>query len=131
MASNAGYQGPPRYIYLAAGPRTSAEARWFLREALEDRQPPEQVQLAALLATEIISFTARHRRDESEKRIRVTTGFDGSRLQVAVRDRGSRFALGAATDVREDIWGLMLVERLSSRWGMERSAAGTHVWFEL
>jgi hypothetical protein len=50
-------------------------------------------------------------------------------LRVEVRDHGAGFV--RPTDAR-DIggWGLMFVERLSDRWGIEEGAP-TSVWFEI
>jgi hypothetical protein len=63
--------------------------------------------------------------------MRLTASVDGGRLLVVIRDRGWGFNVGEQSDAREDVWGLMLVAKLSSRWGVERSTAGTYVWFEV
>jgi anti-sigma regulatory factor (Ser/Thr protein kinase) len=114
---------------LTPGASASREARWFLWQTLADR-PLEQVQLAALLTTEVISIATRHSVVRSQRPIRVTASVDSGRVKVAVRDRGWGFRIGEHSDARDDIWGLMLLAKLSSRWGVDRLAAGTYIWFD-
>jgi hypothetical protein len=123
--------GPPRSIYLAASPGAWKQARSFLKDAIGDRQAPEQVELAALLTTEILSMAARYTLHAFEKPIRVTTSAAGDRLRVTVRDRESSLALAMASDANEDVSGLLVIERMSARWGTEHSLLGTYIWLEL
>jgi hypothetical protein len=123
--------GPPRFIDLAASPHAWKRARSFLEDTIGDRQAPEQVELAALLATEILSLAARYTLHSIEKPIRVTTSAAGDRLRVTVRDREGSLALAMASDANQDVWGLLVIERMSAHWGTERSLLGTYVWFEL
>jgi hypothetical protein len=123
--------GPPRSIYLAASPGAWKQARSFLKDAIGDRQAPEQVELAALLTTEILSMAARFTVHTFAKPIRVTTSAAGDRLRVTVRDRESSIASAMTSDANEDVWGLLLIEKMSARWGTEQSLVGTYIWFEL
>jgi anti-sigma regulatory factor (Ser/Thr protein kinase) len=123
--------GPPRFIHLAASPRAWKQARSFLEEAIGDRQPPEQVELAALLTTELVSMAARYTLHPFEKPIRVTTSAVEDRLRVTVRDRESSLALAMASDANQDVWATLLLEKMSARWGTEQSLLGTYIWFEL
>lgn len=51
--------------------------------------------------------------------------------RVEVRDRGAGFVPGRLEPQGADGgYGLLLVDRLASRWGVE-AADGTAVWFEL
>ena len=115
---------------LEPGPHASAEGRWFLWESLADRASPDQVQLAALLTTEILSVVARQGRDLSGG-ISVTASVVEGRLFVLVREQGLGFSVGQQMGARTDVWGMMLVAKLSSRWGVERLTTGTYIWFEL
>jgi hypothetical protein len=123
--------GPPRSIYLAASPRAWKQVRSFLKDAIGHRQAPEQVELAALLTTEILSMAARFTVHTFEKPIRVTSSAAEDRLRVTVRDRESSLALAMASDADQDVWGLLVIEKMSARWGTERSLMGTYIWFEL
>jgi anti-sigma regulatory factor (Ser/Thr protein kinase) len=67
-------------------------------------------------------------------RIEVRASLDGA-LVVSVRDHGGP-AADAAPDPDPDPLrvhgrGLLLVEALADRWGSERDAVGTSVWFSL
>lgn len=132
MAASIGTPHPnPRWSRsLEPGPRASAECRWFLWGALADRAAPDQVQLAALLATEILSIVVRHGRDLSGG-IWVTATLVERGLFVLVREQGLGFSVGQHVGAETDLWGLMLVAKLSSRWGVERLTTGTYIWFEL
>jgi anti-sigma regulatory factor (Ser/Thr protein kinase) len=123
--------GPPRSIYLAASPHAWKQARSFLKAAIGDRQPPEQVELAALLTTEILSMAARHTLHSLEKPIRVATSVAGDRLRVTVRDREASLVLAMGSDANQDVWAMLLLEEMSARWGTEQSLLGTYIWFEL
>src|SRR5687767_760970 len=112
---------PPRSIYLPASPHAWKQARSFLEDAIGDRQPAKQVELAALLTTEILSMAARFTVHTFAKPIRVTTSAAGGRLRVTVRDRESSLALALTSDANEDVSGLLLIEETSARWGTERS----------
>lgn len=121
---------PPQSRVLPAGPRASSEARWFLREALGKRYPPEREEVALLLTSELASNAARHGSEEVGLPIEVTAEAEGDQLRVTVHDQGSGFdPLKVMEGSR--IGGLRLVDRLSSQWGVERTERGTDVWFEI
>jgi two-component sensor histidine kinase len=121
---------PPQSQSLPAGPHTAHEARWFLIKTLGDRLPWERVQVAALLTTELASNAARHGSDEVGAPIEVKAEARGDEVRVTVHDQGSGFDPISVIEETENS-GLRLVERLSSRWGVERSDSGTDVWFEI
>jgi hypothetical protein len=122
---------PPRSIDLAVSPHAWRQARSFLEDAIGDRRPPEQVQLAALLTTEILSMAARFTVHTFAKPIRVTTSAAKDRLRVTVRDREASLSLAITSDANQDAWGLLVIEKMSARWGTEQSLVGTYIWFEL
>ena len=121
---------PPQSRVLSAGPGSSSEARWFLREALGNRHPPDQEEVALLLTSELASNAARHGSEEVGLPIEVTAEAEGERLRVTVHDQGSGF--DPSTVIEETGGGgLRLVDKLSSKWGVERTESGTNVWFEI
>ena len=127
MGSNATDPKPPLSKQLAAGPRTSAEARWFLWEALREQDVmTNDLYEASLLTTEIASNAARHGREP----IKISVGLEVDGLRVSVDDQGSGFD---PTDepTRGKGWGVKLVEALSSDWGVEPRDDGTEVWFKI
>jgi anti-sigma regulatory factor (Ser/Thr protein kinase) len=127
MGSNATDPQPPRSKQLAAGPRTSAEARWFLWEALRNQDVmTNDLYDASLLTTEIASNAARHGREP----IKVNVSLEEDGLRVSVDDQGSGFDPTDET-TRGKGWGVKLVEALSSDWGVEPRHDGTEVWFKI
>ena len=89
---------------------------------------------AQLCLSELVTNAIVHAGTRCELRATLDTA-----LTVAVRDRGgpaSDAALVAAPDADPDPLrvhgrGLQLVDALADRWGSERDAVGTTVWFSL
>ncbi len=113
---------------LRAGPDTAAEARWFLWEVLRDRQEAVDLDVAALLTTELASNAARHGSERPGSPIEVSVSLQEEGLRVSVHDQGPGFD---PDDENARGWGVKLVEALSSDWGLERGDRGTEVWFEI
>ncbi len=130
MGVGADNREPPLSRVLSAGPRTSSEARSFLREALGKRHPPDQRQVALLLTSELASNAARHGSEVVGSPIEVTAEAEGEQLRVTVHDQGSGFDPMTVIEGTGS-GGLRLVDRLSSKWGVERTEKGTDVWFEI
>jgi anti-sigma regulatory factor (Ser/Thr protein kinase) len=86
-----------------------------------------------LLVSELVTNSIRHGAG-SEGPVALHAHIDGGTIRVEVRDRGAGFAparpvpRGAAGGFGG--YGLFLVERMASRWGVD-TADGTRVWFEL
>jgi anti-sigma regulatory factor (Ser/Thr protein kinase) len=107
---------------------SAAKARRFVATTLEAWQCSEVEEAVVLLVSELVGNTVLHAGTE----IDVVVEFDGRRIRVEVSDaspvlpRRKRYSATSATGR-----GLALVERLSERWGAERSGPGKIVWFEL
>lgn len=118
-------------IVLEDDPRSAGAARRFLREFLSQVEVSEDLlDTAELCLSELVTNAILHAGSRSELRASV----DGV-LTVSVRDRGGA-APEAAPDSDPDPLrvhgrGLQLVEMLADRWGSERDALGTTVWFSL
>jgi anti-sigma regulatory factor (Ser/Thr protein kinase) len=118
-------------IVLDDDPRAAGVARRFLREFLERVAVPDDVAgTAELCLSELVTNAIVHAGGRSDLRATVDTA-----LTVSVRDRGGD-APDAAPDADPDPLrvhgrGLQLVEALADRWGSERDAIGTRVWFSL
>ena len=118
-------------------PRSVGLARRFLREFLAESDVPEEVsETAQLCLSELVTNAVVHANTTSELRATLDSGV----LTVAVRDRGqakhSRPSAEARPDADADPLrvygrGLQLVEALADRWGSDRDAVGTTVWFVL
>ena len=75
-------------------------------------------------------WCVRHGEGTGPIQLRVTVG--PSTIRVEVEDPGPGFALPLDLDPRgrHDGWGLLLVDRISARWGVVAGAT-TLVWFEI
>jgi hypothetical protein len=83
--------------------------------------------------SELVTNSVRHARLATGELIRLNVDWSGTRLRVHVHDggrRGGRLAASGSirpTPAAESGWGLYLVDRLASRWGLDTDG----YWFEL
>lgn len=125
--------GPPKALRLsiAGGPRAPERARAWLQNAAA-WLPRELERNLELLTCELVNNSVLHgkagERDVIEIELRATQG--GVRAQVS--DPGPGFAPAGRTRSIDEPggWGLVLVDRLAERWGVEHDKR-TRVWFEL
>jgi anti-sigma regulatory factor (Ser/Thr protein kinase) len=118
-------------VVLAGDPRSASRARRFLRDFLADAAVSEDVSATAQLClSELVTNAIVHAGTPTELRATLDTA-----LTVSVRDHGGAAADAAPVDdldpLRVHGRGLQLVEALADRWGSERDAIGTSVWFAL
>ncbi|TIC84452.1 ATP-binding protein [Nocardioides sp. GY 10127] len=119
-------------VTLPRDVRAPGVARSFLRDELDRWGLEEEVVESALLCvSEVVTNAVNHAHSRSLLRVSLLHGV----LTVLVRDRGSVGEVRPPDDVDDPlaVWGrgLMLVEAVADRWGSERDAAGTTVWFAL
>ena len=106
----------------------AARARQFVAQTLRAWGLEEAVEDAELLVSELVTNAILHARSPAT----VTIDRDGTRLRVAVcdsspspprlRDYGPDAVTGR---------GLLLVDRIARRWGVEMNGEGKCVWFEV
>lgn len=84
-----------------------------------------------LLVTELVTNSIRHAGLSADEAV-VLRIRAGSTVRVEVWDGGAGFTRAAQTPAQgaHSGWGLFLVERLSTRWGIERTSR-TCVWAEI
>ena len=116
-------------IVLDDDPRAVGLARHFLREFLARSDVPEDLAATAeLCLSELVTNAIVHAGGHCELRATLDTA-----LTVSVRDRGGPADDAAPDDdpdpLRVHGRGLQLVNALADRWGSERDALGTRVWF--
>jgi anti-sigma regulatory factor (Ser/Thr protein kinase) len=115
------------YWLLAPLPETVARARRLIRQSLEGWGLEDLVDIAELLATELITNAIRYASRPIELRLLRTRT-----LVCEIRDDDLYLPiLRQAADLDEDGRGLFLVSRLAKRWGVSRTTHGKVVWFEL
>jgi anti-sigma regulatory factor (Ser/Thr protein kinase) len=102
----------------------------FVNGQLDDRRRTA----ARLLITELVTNSVRHANIGAQGTIDVGLRWSDSALHVSVTDDGPGFDPESATKSsdgrRYGGRGLLMVDALADRWGVERSGA-TRVWFEI
>jgi anti-sigma regulatory factor (Ser/Thr protein kinase) len=116
---------------LASGPRAAGVARRWVAELLSALIGRADMHDVALLVSEVVTNAVRHGGAGAGGTIVVHVAIGGEVLRVEVCDHGPGFVAPAAPRRRADGGGhgLMLVEHLSSSWGVSGDD-GTCVWFE-
>jgi anti-sigma regulatory factor (Ser/Thr protein kinase) len=120
-------------LSLPAEPIAPALARAGVA-SLTASLPDEFAADVALLTTEIVSNAVRHAPTGSLVEIGLRADVGGGRIRVEVTDPGAGFSPHARArpgDLAASGWGLLLLDRLASRWGAAPDADGNTVWFEL
>jgi anti-sigma regulatory factor (Ser/Thr protein kinase) len=114
---------------LPADRSAPARARRFLRETLSAwGLDGDLVEDGELLVSELVTNAVLHARSPSSVQLERR----GSHLWVAVRDESAMtprirdYGPEAVTGR-----GLLLVDRIAQRWGVEHDSGGKYVWFEI
>jgi anti-sigma regulatory factor (Ser/Thr protein kinase) len=121
-------------LTLAPTLSAPARARAALADLLVGHGGDRLREIALLLVSELVTNAVRHPAVAAGDILRVSGRLDASVLRLAVWDGGTtgsirRRAGGARAEPGG--FGLELVDRLSSAWGVERNEHGTTVWVEL
>lgn len=85
---------------------------------------------ASLCVSELVTNAVIHADVGAEAELELEVSVSEQTLRVSVTDPGRGFEPGDLSIGDESGWGLYIVDRLSDRWGVERSDR-TKVWFEL
>ena len=108
-----------------------AAARAFVRSELEQQAVPEPpLETAILLTSELVSNALLHARTPVDLLLVMAS----SGVRVEVHDGNRRQPAAATSPAPLDATtgrGLMMVEALAGRWGVDGTGDGKTVWFEL
>jgi len=116
-----------RELLLALEPRP--ESARMARRALGERRLHEDVEhTVTLLTTEVVGNSVRHAGLHHDQRILLFARLEEDFAHVEVADPGPGFD---PETVQTDGYGLKLLDKLSSRWGVDNGARGCRVWFEV
>jgi|HubBroStandDraft_3_1064219.scaffolds.fasta_scaffold01361_8 anti-sigma regulatory factor (Ser/Thr protein kinase) len=120
-------------LELANDPYAPAVARGAALEHCERcALSPSQCHTIVLLVSEVVSNAVLHSRARSGSSIMLTAEIGRGRIRVSVLDGGAGFTpRPREPGVTQGGYGLYLVDKASSRWGVDRVEDGTRVWFEL
>jgi anti-sigma regulatory factor (Ser/Thr protein kinase) len=116
-----------REVLLALEPR--AESARLARRALLTHGLDEDVEhTVTLLATEIVGNAVRHAGLRADQRIVFFARLSDDFAHVEVADQGEGFE---PETVETEGFGLRLLGKLASRWGVDCTDRGCRVWFEV
>jgi anti-sigma regulatory factor (Ser/Thr protein kinase) len=129
LKSRAG--SPPQRLRVAGGPRAPERVRLWLQGAA-GKLPDEIERNLQLLTCELVNNSVLHGATTEDGVIEIELRHTERGVRAQVSDAGPGFA---PHDRQRPIdepggWGLVLVERLAARWGVEQDER-TRVWFEL
>jgi anti-sigma regulatory factor (Ser/Thr protein kinase) len=118
-------------LQLPAEPEAAAMARRALA-ILEGRVSEERLEELELLVSELVTNSIRHAGlgEEGSVSLRVRVSPRLARVEVTDAGEGFEPPSFSGDPALLDGWGLLLVERLTDRWGV-RGRSPTCVWFEL
>jgi len=86
-----------------------------------------------LVISELVTNSVRHAGLGASEPVQLSVRVDGDMVRVAVRDPGPGFKLPAAPSDPAHVggWGLVLVDQLAEKWGVEHDGDANVVWCEL
>jgi anti-sigma regulatory factor (Ser/Thr protein kinase) len=118
-------------LNLPAAPTAATTARSEVTRRLSRRIAVGVLEDVRLLLTELITNALRHSGIRPEEEIAVKAELSDGTLRLEVRDPGRNGEVARReAGSRGGGFGLFLVDRLTTRWGVERRN-GTMVWAEL
>jgi hypothetical protein len=118
-------------IELPLEPASARRAREQLepfREALDETTFID----LRLLVSELVVEALNAESEIHDARVELRAELRGGRVRVEVAESGGAFRPPPERPEPGEVgWGLYLVARLSSRWGLRRSPQGSSVWLEV
>jgi phosphoserine phosphatase RsbU/P len=137
VATNATHRLPEprteRRLRLRADRHAPAAVRTMIRQMLDEARLADMADDVLLLATELTTNAVLHAGTDLD----VTVDVDATRVHVAVADRhrGELPVLDTTSAMRRPLLshgrGLILVDRIATRWGVVHDNSGKSVWFDI
>lgn len=126
-----GHSRQPLRLAVSGGPEAPARVRTWLQKAAA--WLPEEVERnLELLTCELVNNSVVHGQASERDVIEIEVRTSADVVRAEVSDPGPGFKPSGRTREIDEPggWGLVLVERISQAWGVERDGR-TRVWFEL
>jgi anti-sigma regulatory factor (Ser/Thr protein kinase) len=119
-------------LTFAPDPIAPALARAAVGGTLPETVPLDKRADIMLLVSEVVTNAVRYGGSEAADEIVVGVEARAGRLRVEVVNRGRTFEAAEQREPeRASGWGLYLLNRLTSDWGIEARASSIVVWFEV
>lgn len=113
---------------LGAGLQTPGLARRFVKRALERWEAKSEIELVELLVSELVTNSIVHARSDVE----VSVGIEADVARVAVFDSSLDPPVRKLARPDESTGrGMLMLDALSTAWGIDYTAGGKSVWFEI
>lgn len=111
---------------LSAEPTSAGEARRFVADVLREIVRPVDIEVLALLTSELVTNAVLHARTSVDLVVRRIRG----RIQIEASDTGQQIPLvpDAGRDPERGR-GTTIVAALAEEWGVIPTAGGKTVWF--
>ena len=119
-------------LRLAPNSESVLAARHCL-DRLEGHLLPEKLEDVRLVVSELVTNSVRHAGLSPDEQISLAVVISDGSVRGRVCDPGPGFEKPSEPRPRTDLsggWGLPIVERISDRWGVERTCCAC-VWFEI
>jgi DNA-binding NarL/FixJ family response regulator len=112
----------------AAEPVSVREARADLRSVLADAVGTTTLEIVELLTTELVMNSVEH----ADTKATVTAEIHRDKVRIAVSDDGPGMPERHRSSYdQESGRGLLIVDSLAQRWGVDQTDSGKTVWFEV
>jgi anti-sigma regulatory factor (Ser/Thr protein kinase) len=119
-------------VRLTPNSESGLAARHSL-DQFEGGLPTEKLEDARLVVSELVTNSVRHAGLPPNEQISLTVVISDGSVRGRVCDPGPGFEKPSEPRPRTDLrggWGLPIVEKISDRWGVERTCCAC-VWFEI
>ena len=116
-------------VELARRPEAVRKARDALA-SMSGRVPETVLDELRLVVSELVSNSVRHSTGDPGSLIRLRVWLSVEEIRVEAADSGRGFDPTVRPAEGGSGWGLLLVGRLATRWGVAANDSGTTVWFE-
>ncbi len=115
-----------------AEPHRIAEARRQVREVLHDWADPDQVDSAVLMVSEMVTNVLLHTDGDALLVAEISGERGARRVRVDVSDSSDELPHRRSPgELASSGRGLVLLELLAGRWGVDPRGDGKSTWFEL
>jgi len=115
-------------VDLPPEPASAGRARAFVADMLEVWDCNDTEEIAGLLTSEVVTNAVRHAGGDLVLEVSLQAGT----LRISTLDRGPMWTQPIPADPHDSHGrGLLLVDSLARRWGVEQRATGKTVWFEV